>query len=63
MKKERWIFADSDEESEHGNSDEEELWTDSELQMDRQKDSGNEDEIRPASVLDDVNKCVWISEV
>ena len=51
--KERWIFVDSDEESELKDFDEKDLWN----------DSGDEDGIRPAYVMDEVINCVWISEV
>ena len=51
--KERWIFADSDEESELEDFDEKDLWN----------DSGDEDGIRLAYVMDKVINCVWITDV
>ena len=51
--KERWIFADSDEESEIKDSDEIDMWN----------DSGDEDGIRPANVIEKQIDSVWISEV
>ena len=53
VEKERWIFADSDSESELGDFDEKDLWN----------DSGDEDGIRPAYVMDKVINCVWITDV